>query len=179
MKHLILFIVIYGILSCNHAEKKTAYAQNKKNNIWCTDNGCSGSYKGPEFLNGADIAHQFSNKISRKVGDKLKALYRTGDYNKVDFSKIIMTTTGMGSGNVVYHVSIPFMSVDSACDAYTSFDHVGGWNHSPELSKRKAALSSVLMAGHQLDISSLKTTPEGLQEYWIQWKNKDVQASCK
>jgi hypothetical protein len=35
------------------------------------------------------------------------------------------------------------------------------------------------MINHKLDISELKTTPEGLQEYWIQWKNKVTQAMCE
>jgi hypothetical protein len=35
------------------------------------------------------------------------------------------------------------------------------------------------MENHELNISELKTTPEGLQEYWIQWKNKETQSVCK
>jgi hypothetical protein len=35
------------------------------------------------------------------------------------------------------------------------------------------------MDGQALDISELKTTPEGLQEYWIQWKNKIKESNCK
>ena len=147
--------------------------------IICTQNGCEGFYKGPEFISGSDIAHQFSNKMSNVVGDKLKELYKKGEYSKVDFSNISMTTEGMGSGIVNYKLSIPFISVKEKCDAYTSFDHVGGWNHKPNLSKRKAELSNVFIKGQSLDISSLKTTPEGLQEYWIQWKNKIIQSSCK
>ena len=84
----------------------------------------------------------------------------------------------MGSGNVIYKLSIPFIRVKEKCDSYTSFDHVGGWNHSPALTARKTQLKNVLMKGEKLAISNLKTTPEGLQEYWIQWKNKVTQASC-
>ena len=47
-----------------------------------------------------------------------------------------MSTKGMGSGNVIYKLSIPFVRVSEKCDAYTSFDHVGGWNHSPTLTER-------------------------------------------
>ncbi|GAA3643490.1 hypothetical protein [Flavivirga jejuensis] len=157
----------------------SALAQSKdKTKITCTKNGCEGFYKGPEFIDGSDIAHQFSNKMSSAVGDKLKELYKKGEYSKVDFSNITMTTKGMGSGTVIYKLSIPFISVKETCDAYTSFDHVGGWNHKPALSRRKAELSKVLMEGESLDISDLKTTPEGLQEYWIQWKNKMTQSNC-
>jgi hypothetical protein len=89
-----------------------------------------------------------------------------------------MSTEGMGSGTVVYKLDIPFKRVEQKCDAYTSFDHVGGWDHSPALLKRKKQLKSVLLNVESLDISNLKTTPEGLQEYWIQWKNKKAQANC-
>ncbi|WP_282160716.1 hypothetical protein [Ulvibacterium marinum] len=147
--------------------------------IICSDDGCEGVYIGPEFIEGSDIAHQFSNVMSKKVGDKLKELYKLREYSKVDFSKIKMSTKGMGSGNVVYELNIPFKKVKEKCDAYTSFDHVGGWDHKPALSTRKEELNNVLMEGQTLDISELKTTPEGLQEYWIQWKNKVTQSDCK
>lgn len=51
--------------------------------------------------------------------------------------------------------------------AYTSFDHVGGWNHSPALNVRRLQLKNVVMLNHKLNISELKRTHEGLQEYWI------------
>ena len=151
----------------------------EQTNILCTNKNCSGTYTGPEFINGSDIAHQFSNKMSQEVGNQLKTLYNSGSYSKVDFANIQMSTEGMGSGRVAYKLTIPFTQVKEKCDAYTSFDHVGGWNHAPELSARKSQLSKVLLKGEVLRISSLKTTPEGLQEYWIQWKNKTLQAGCK
>ena len=165
--------------SCNNAEKNTAYNDPQKSEIQCFDDGCQGTYKGPEFINGSDIAHQFSNRMSQAVGDKLKELYNFKKYNKVDFLKINMTTKGMGSGQVIYQLSIPFIAVQDKCDAYTSFDHVGGWNHIPALSERKLQLKKALNEGHELNISDLKTTREGLQEYWIQWKNKKTQSDCK
>jgi hypothetical protein len=130
-------------------------------------------------VNGSDIAHQFSNKMAKEVGDALKEAYKEANYVKVDFKSIEMTTKGMGSGKVVYFLSIPFQSVSNKCDAFTSFDHVGGWNHSPALERRKQELAGVVMKGHELNISQLKQTPEGLQEHWIQWKNKIVQAECE
>ncbi|PCI98121.1 MAG: hypothetical protein COB15_06390 [Flavobacteriales bacterium] len=160
------------------ASSQPTYSVLEKNKIECSKNGCSGTYTGPEFINGSDVAHQFSNKMSKEVGDKLKELYSKGEYSKVDFSNIKMSTKGMGSGNVIYKLSIPFIRVKEKCDSYTSFDHVGGWNHSPALTARKTQLKNVLMKGEKLVISNLKTTPEGLQEYWIQWKNKVTQASC-
>ena len=146
--------------------------------IQCNDSLCFGTYSGPEFIEGDDVAHQFSNAMSKEVGNQLKRLYAEGKYSKVDFDGIEMRTPGMGSDSVRYTLVIPFMRVDRACDARTSFDHCGGWNHPPELIKRKKDLHSALMKGDRLDISKLKQTTEGLQEYWIQWRNKEVQAEC-
>jgi hypothetical protein len=151
----------------------------KADTISCTDTGCQGTYYGPEFVDGRDVAHQFSNTMSAQVGDKLKELYKRKKYAQVDFSSIEMSTKGMGSGTVQYSLSIPFLFVNMPCEAYTSFDHVGGWNHVPALHARKAQLSKALMEGETLYLSDLKTTPEGLQEYWIQWKNKKTQVHCK
>lgn len=151
---------------------------NTNDTIKCSNSECHGQYEGAEFINGSDIAHQFSNKMSAAVGDKLKELFNTGEYSKVDFDNIIMTTQGMGSRNVVYYLKIPFKRVNTKCEAFTSFDHVGGWNHTPALEARKKQLKNALMVNQELDISDLKTTPEGLQEYWIQWKNKVTQSMC-
>lgn len=151
---------------------------NSNNTIECSNNECYGEYEGAEFINGSDIAHQFSNKMSAEVGNKLKELFKMGEYSKVDFDNIIMTTKGMGSGNVIYYLKIPFKRVNTKCEAYTSFDHVGGWNHAPALEARKKQLKNALMDNQELDISYLKTTPEGLQEHWIQWKNKVTQSMC-
>lgn len=180
MKHLVLVAsLIAVILVWKNTDKKGVENRIANPGITCTDTQCSGSYTGAEFVNGEDIAHQFSNEMSGVVGAKLKELYTQGDYKKVDFLNIVMSTKGMGTGKVEYKLTIPFESVAEKCEAYTSFDHVGGWNHSPSLEKRKKELQAVLMPGHTLDISSLKSTPEGLQEHWIQWKNKNVQSDCK
>ena len=151
---------------------------NGNSEIVSTDSSCYGTYVGPEFKYRSDVAHQFSNKMCDSVGVKLKVLYKTAKYSKVDFAKIVMTTEGMGSGNVTYKISIPFIKVKEKCEAFTSFDHVGGWNHVPALSGRKAQLKSALMKNDSLNISGLLKTKEGLQEYWIQWRNKDIQSEC-
>lgn len=171
----ILFLLSCLLISNCESDVKTF----SQNGITCNDNSCYGTYTGPEFINGDDIAHQFSNHMAPAVGDQLKELYASGNYSKVDLNNIKMTTQGMGTGTVTYYLNIPFVAVKNACDAYTSFDHCGGWNHAPALERRKKELAHVTMTGHYLDISDLKTTPEGLQEYWIQWKNKVTQASCE
>lgn len=166
----LIFTLIVLLSSCE--QKTTPAVENTKPTkpqpIQCSDNGCSGTYIGPEFINRSDIAHQFSNSMSGAVGDKLKELYKSEKYSQVDFENIVMTTEGMGSGNVTYYLSIPFKKVSSKCEAYTSFDHVGGWNHTPALSQRIKQLNTLLLENDQLYISDLKKTPEGLEEYWIQ-----------
>jgi len=177
---LLILAILASYPACNNIDNKTNNIQlQDATEINCSRNGCEGFYKGAEFINGSDVAHQFSNKMSNAVGNKLKELYKNGQYSKVDFSKIKMSTFGMGSGNVTYKLTIPFIRVENKCNAYTSFDHVGGWNHKPALSRRKNELKNALIPGHSLNISDLKTTPEGLQEYWIQWKNKVLQIDCK
>lgn len=180
MKHLItLILFVFCFINCDQVKKEVTTQTSLENKITCTKTECQGTYIGKEFINGTDIAHQFSNKMSAAVGDQLKALYKSGEYSKVKLKNIAMTTEGMGSGEVNYTLSIPFMAVESKCEAYTSFDHVGGWNHAPAVSQRKAQLQGLLISGQQLDISPLKVTEEGLQEYWIQWKHKVVQADCE
>lgn len=145
-----------------------------------TDNGFSGTYKGPEFNSSGDIAHQFSNTASNLIGNKLKELYTNGKFSKVDFDNIKMTTAGMGSGNVTYTLEIPFIRVNNKCEAYTSFDHRGGWGHGEGTKKQDAIkeLSSAPVKGTSLNISDVKKTSEGLVEYWVQWKNPKYQSDC-
>lgn len=181
MKIKILMVILQLLLwSCkNQNPQQTLEMDKPANGIHCDESGCEGAYRGPEFVEGKDVAHQFSNSMSAAVGDKLKELYRSGKYKRVDFAAIEMSTEGMGSGTVRYELKIPFSSVADPCEAFTSFDHVGGWNHRPALNRRKKELQNVTMPGDSLFISDLKTTPEGLQEYWIQWKNKETQADCE
>jgi len=178
VKFLILFIPAL-FFNCKKSCNQTELTFQQDPEIICNEEGCTGKYTGPEFINKEDIAHQFSNSMSTEVGDALKKLYLEENFSKVNFDAIEMTTNGMGSGTVVYYLSIPFESVTEKCDAFTSFDHVGGWNHTPALVQRKEQLSKALLPNHKLYISDLKTTKEGLQEYWIQWKNKKVQANCR
>jgi hypothetical protein len=174
---LLLFILLASSTCISNAIKKDIQTL-ESHEITCTDSSCFGKYIGKEFVNGSDIAHQFSNKMSKAVGDKLKELYTNGKYSKVDLANIHMSTKGMGTGTVTYELNIPFVSVSNKCEARTSFDHSGGWNHSPAIKTRKERLLKVVLPGDSLDISPLKTTPEGLQEYWIQWRNNEIQADC-
>ena len=157
----------------------------------CSETGCKGTYTGPEFSkNCKDIAHQYSNVITKAVAAKLKELYTSGNYIKVDLDKIKMTTTSVSNkcnqNQTTYTVTIPFVKVSNKCDAMTGFAHCGGWGHTPALDARKQQLLGYIpdgktenvILGNKLDISQLTTTKEGLQEYWIQWKHRDYQSEC-
>jgi hypothetical protein len=93
---------------------------------------------------------------------------------------------GQNSNPTVVTITIPFVKVTDKCEAYTSFDHVGGWGHTPELETRKTELKSLLIPGETFDVSEEKSTnpnssnfPNGsLNEYWIQWKEKTRQSNC-
>lgn len=154
----------------------------------CNENGCTGKYIGVEFVNeeykqklgltGTDIAHNYSNLMCKYVGRKLKELYREGKFSKVVLNKIRISTKGMGDGkgHVEYIVSIPFKRVEKRSQAMTGFDHSGGWGHPPELAKRKYQLlhsKKRIVKNRKLYVSRLTQTPEGLKEYWIQWKHAD------
>lgn len=178
MNLFVLNFVVYLLLSCPQESTKI-FNVPKDSKVSCTSSNCHGTYAGPEFIERSDVAHQFSNTMSAVVGDQLKELYRKGLYSQVDFKNIIMTTKGMGSGEVTYYLCIPFTQVQDKCEAYTSFDHVGGWNHSPALEQRKNKLNGLLLKNQELYISDLKKTPEGPEEYWIQWRHKEVQKGCE
>lgn len=179
MRFLPLFLFSALLITCSGTVEHHKTFVTNHSSISCNDVACYGEYKGSEFKNGLDVAHQFSNHIADSVGAQLKQLYAKKRYSQVDFQNIEMITLGMGTGYVEYVIKIPFRFVNDSCLASTSFDHCGGWNHSPNLDKRKEELKSALLPGDRLFVSQLKTTPEGLQEYWIQWRNKRIQAHCQ
>lgn len=154
-----------------------------------SDSAVSGMYRGVEFihpkfieqyqLNGTDVAHQYSNKICAYVGNHLKKMYLEGKYSKVDFSRIVLSTKGMGSGQnyVEYYVYIPFKRVPKS-QAMTAFDHSGGWGHTPEITQRKLDLKNGkarIVKNKRLWVSRKFKTKEGLEEYWIQWQHTKYQ----
>lgn len=175
---LISFLILLASSTCKTDRKTSKPVDESNHQITCNDSSCFGKYIGREFINGSDIAHQFSNKMAKAVGDKLKELYHSGKYSTVDLPNIFMSTKDMGTGNVTYELMIPLIRVNNKCNAHTSFDHSGGWNHSPAIKTRIERLNKVLLPGDSLNISPLKTTPEGLQEFWIQWRNNEIQVDC-
>ena len=164
-------------------EVKTSKVKPEKDLVMvCTDSFCKVNYSGPEFTihkgEIIDTAHRMSNLISGEVGKKLKSLFDKKKYAKVDLKKIRMTSIDMDNlCSVKLEIFIPFKRVKNPCEARTGFDHSGGWDHDPEIEKRKKKLSGIAVC-EQLEISSLIKTPENFQEYWIQWKHKEFQANC-
>ena len=185
----ILTVIAFSTLllfSCTDNKEDKIKKQNREIKkdliIVCTDSLCSLNYSGPEFTiqkgEIIDTAHRMSNLISGEVGKKLKSLFDKKKYAKVDLKKIRMTSIDMDNlGYVKLEIFIPFKRVKNPCEASTSFDHSGGWDHDPEIEKRKKELSGIAVC-EKLEISPLIRTPENFQEYWIQWKHKDFQANC-
>ena len=174
------------LFSCTDNKEDKIKKQNREIKkdliIVCTDSFCSVNYSGPEFTihkgEIIDTAHRMSNLISGEVGKKLKSLFDKKKYAKVDLKNIRMTSIDMDNlGSVKLEIFIPFKRVKNPCEASTSFDHSGGWDHGPEIEKRKKELSGIAVC-EKLEISPLIRTPENFQEYWIQWKHKDFQANC-
>lgn len=171
MKKIIFLLIIASLLSFGNSVPGIISTEK---NISINDTGCQGTYSGPEFINGSDVAHQFSNKMSRVVGDQLKVMYNRKKYVKVDLKKIVMTTKNMNNkGDVIYHLNIPFIPVKKACDATTSFDHRGGWGHKI----KKESVLKIFGKKKGLEFIELNTN-EGLQEFWIQWRNSNKQSHC-
>ena len=169
-----MFFILSSCMVISCTSRNALFNKKLDSEIKVTRKSCSGTYDGPEFINGSDVAHQFSNKMSKAVGDQLKLLFDQNNFVKVDLEKIQMTTQGMDNrGSVSYHLHIPFINVEMACDATTSFDHRGGWDHKIE---RNSVLKTFgKMKG--LEIIEL-STKEGLQEFWIQWRNSSKQSYC-
>ena len=174
------------LFSCTDNKEDKIKKQNREIKkdliIVCTDSFCSLNYSGPEFTiqkgEIIDTAHRMSNLISGEVGKKLKSLFDKKKYAKVDLKKIRMTSIDMDNlGSVKLEIFIPFKRVKNPCEASTSFDHSGGWDHDPEIEERKKKLLGIAVC-EELEISPLIRTPENFQEYWIQWKHKEFQANC-
>ena len=167
-----ILLLLFTFLSCT--------GQKPEYEITCTETGCSGTYTGPEFdrskpAGKKDIAHRFSNHMATSVGDELKTLYKQKIYVQVNLEKISMTTKDKnGIGNVVYTLEIPFVSVKKPCDCYTAFDHRGGWDHKI----LESTARNVFRNKKNLQLVE-KNTPEGLQEFWVQYQHMDYQSGCK
>lgn len=150
--------------------------------IRISDQGLTGYFKGPEYNERGDIAHQFSNKVAARVGTYLKERYLKKIYLKVDLSAVNIQTEGLDQKDSVYYaIDMPFKRV-AKCEAFTGIEHCGSWNYQPSmyLNKRFKELCEGLEKNWSVGNSTHQfyKTEEGFQEYWIQFKHKDYQADC-
>lgn len=118
-----------------------------------------GTYIGLENTKTNDMYYEFAEQICFSVDLKLKELYDVGIYSKVDLEQIWMSSEGYGTTTVKYQIVIPLIQV-SKDDAMLSFTH----SQSSSLKRKEKELRKEII------YMSLKETPEGLSEYWIQWK---------
>lgn len=154
----------------------------KYDSITIRDNGLTGYFKGPEYNEQGDIAHQFSNKVAKQVGEYLKARYTKKCYLKIDLDQVKITTEGLDQQDSVYYtIAMPFKRVKK-CDAFTGIEHCGSWNYQPKffLNRRFNTLKEHLAADWSVGKMEYKyyKSAEGFQEYWIQFKHKDFQQEC-
>ena len=150
--------------------------------IRISDKGLTGYFKGPEYNEEGDIAHQFSNKVAECVGAYLKQRYLKNVYLKVDLAVVTIKTEGLNQVDSVYYaIEMPFKRV-AKCDAFTGIEHCGSWNYQPRilLNKRFKELREGLSERCSVGNSAYQfyKNEEGFQEYWIQFKHKDYQADC-
>jgi len=168
--------------------KRIILKEDSSPTINISSNGVRGIYIGPS-QNPNDTTHRFINTIATIVGDELKKLYKKGQWTIVDLDGIKLETIidktlgnriDKNTGQVEFKVDIPFIQVNNACDAYTSFDRRGGWGHGEgyKLDHLKDEVGHLPTKGTSLDISDMKKTPEGLVEYFAQWKNPNYQSHC-
>ncbi len=149
-------------------------------NVKITSKNFYASYKGPDFVNGNDIAHQLSNFVADTLGKYLKAEYRKGQFKKIDFDKTIIKTLKNHPDSVFYTINMPFKNV-SSCEAYTCIDHRGSWVNNKRKTDndlKEFVLSIQTSPNHKEEIKLFKTN-SGLYEYWVQFRSTDLQKKCK
>lgn len=144
-----------------------------------TANEFFASYKGADFVNGDDIAHQLSNFVADSLGKLLKSEYKKGNYKKVDFEKTKIETLKYHEDSVYYTIKMPLKSV-SKCEAYTCIDHRGSWISLIRKtdSDLKEFISKISVAKNHKEEIKLFKTDFGLYEYWVQYRHPVLQEDC-
>lgn len=143
-----------------------------------SNKGFYGKYVGVEFNENGDVAHQFSNKVTRIIGKFLKESYSRGEYLKIDFKNTKITTKGLNlKGNVEFVIYMPFIKVKKH-NSFTGLIHCGTW-----VNQKSVILDGrIKVQLHKLKRLSVGSTdqgyfktPEGYKEYWVQFKHKKYQ----
>ncbi len=189
MRNIFIFTFFGFLVYACHSQKKSKQKINKGYSITfdeplynckITPNEFVASYKGADFINGADIAHQLSNFVADTLGKHLKSEFKKGLYRKVDFDKTEIQTLKFHPDSVYYTIKMPLKNV-SVCDAYTCIDHRGSWISLVEKtdSDLNEFLSKISVEPNHKEEVKLFTTEFGLYEYWIQYRHPILQKDCR
>jgi hypothetical protein len=138
------------------------------------------SYKGPDFQNGEDIAHQLSNFVADTLGKHLKSEFNKNQFKKIDFENTKIETLKYHPDSVYYTIQMPLISV-SRCDAYTCIDHRGSWaswTKKTDSDLQKFITKISCYPNHKEEIKLFRTE-FGLYEYWVQFRHPILQSDCK
>lgn len=193
IKSALLIILCMPLLfgSCKQSykkkkNKKIASTQitpcDHKDSLNISLSGIKGYYKGVEFNEEGDIAHQFSNKVAKQAGIFLKEQYQKGNYLKIDFSRTKITTKGLDLIDTVhYTIEMPFIKT-TKCQGFTGIEHCGTWdNQNGQLLKER--LNDLKKSLETIKIGKSDQhyfrTEENFKEYWVQFKHKDYQKECE
>jgi hypothetical protein len=138
------------------------------------------SYRGADFVNGDDIAHQLSNFVADTLGKHLKSEYKKKKYKKIDFKNTKIETLKYHPDSVYYTVKMPLLKV-SACDAFTCVDHRGSWVALVDKtdSDLKEFIEKIKVNPNHKEEIKLFVTDFGLYEYWVQFRHPVIQENCK
>ncbi len=184
---LLFLLISLCIMGCSDSKKerspfvKKEGAQiqiPKSDSIHIDEKGVKGIYKGLEFNEQGDIAHQFSNKIANTVGTYLKAKYKAGTYLKIDLKNTKITTEDLDQiDSVHYTVDMPFIQTKKN-QAFTGVEHCGSWNDQPTYFLKRR-LAQQIESLKKISVGKMESrffnTDEKFKEYWIQFKHKDYQ----
>jgi hypothetical protein len=185
---IIIFLTLFTLIcSCSESQNRTELSHIKLQNITepiyhskISSNEFFASYKGPDFINGADIGHQLSNFVADTLGKHLKSEYKKGNYKKVDLKETEILTLKYHPDSVYYTIKMPLKNV-SACEAFTCIDHRGSWISLVKKtdSDLKEFVSKISVEPNHKEEIKLFTTDFGLYEYWVQFRHPILQKDCK
>jgi hypothetical protein len=182
-------LIIYGLVltACQGqtdsiSQKKKIEAIPEKPIYFCKikSNEFFASYRGADFVNGDDIAHQLSNFVADTLGKHLKIEYNKKQFKKVDFPNTKIETLKYHPDSVYYTIKMPLLKV-SACEAFTCIDHRGSWISLVKKtdSDLKDFIEKISVNPNHKDEIKLFITEFGLYEYWVQFRHPKIQGDCK
>ena len=184
---LLIFTLFISITSCfSRNVTKNSFIKYLSNNetintTSISSKGFYGKYMGVEFNQNGDVAHQFSNKVTKIIGKYLKESYSRGEYLKIDLKNTKIKTTDLDlKGNVKFIIYMPFIKVNK-CDAFTGLIHCGTWVNQKSVildNRIETQLRKLKSISIGKPDQGYFKTPEGYKEYWVQFKHKKYQTNC-